>query len=77
MIGSDLFTDDLDQHLLPPPAVELPIKDPLPRAKVQPAVCHRDHRCASRPMTCKVQPVFAARFRWASALSLPVQLRWY
>jgi hypothetical protein len=64
----------LDQHPLPPPPVKTPgpaiqlTQDPLPGAKVEAAIGHRDHRCASRSMTCKVQPVFAARFRCASAL---------
>jgi len=33
MISSDLYTYDLDQHPLPPPAVELPVEDPLPGTK--------------------------------------------
>jgi hypothetical protein len=42
-----LLTDDFDQHPLPPPAVEFPVKDLLPRAKVEPPVgdCH-DHLAA-------------------------------
>ena len=36
-----LLTDDLDQHPLPPPAVELPVKDLLPRTKVQSPVGDR------------------------------------
>jgi hypothetical protein len=60
----------LDQHSLPPPAVKFAVKDPLPRAKMKAAVGHRNHRCASGPMICEVQPVSAARFRCALALSL-------
>jgi hypothetical protein len=33
MLSSDLFTNDLDQYPLPPPAVEFTIEDPLPGAK--------------------------------------------
>jgi hypothetical protein len=42
-----LFTNALDQHPLPPlpaVAVKLPVQDPLPGAKVEPAVGHRHHR---------------------------------
>ena len=46
MISSDLLPNDLDQHPLPPPTVKLAVKDPFPRAKVQPAVGHRDHNLA-------------------------------
>jgi hypothetical protein len=42
-------------------------EDPLPCAEIKPAVGHRHHRCASRPITCNVQLVSAARFRCASA----------
>jgi hypothetical protein len=35
-------------------------EDPLPRAKVESAIGHRDHRSASRTITCNVQPVCAA-----------------
>ena len=41
-ISSDLLPDNLDQHPLPPPSVKLPVKDPLPGAKVKPATGHRD-----------------------------------
>ncbi len=33
-----LLSDDLDQHALPTPAVELAVKDLLPWAKVQPTI---------------------------------------
>jgi hypothetical protein len=33
MASSDLFTDDLDQHPFPPPAVKLAVENPLPGAK--------------------------------------------
>ena len=33
MISSDLLTYDLDQHPLPPPAVEFAVENPLPGAK--------------------------------------------
>jgi hypothetical protein len=92
MISSDLFAYDsegmpvaLDQHPLPAPAIKFAVEDPFPRAKFEPAVGHRHHRYASRPTTCgvqpicaaEVQPVYAARFRCASALSSPVRLCWY
>ena len=32
-LDSLLLSDDLDQHPLPTPAVEFPVKDLLPRAK--------------------------------------------
>ena len=70
MIGSDLFTYDLDQHPLPPPAVKFPVKDPLPGAKVQAAVGHRDHHFAAH----HAQLVDAFRFRCASALYSSVRL---
>jgi hypothetical protein len=42
MLSSDLFTNDLDQHPLPPPPVKLPAKDLLPSVKVKPAIGHGD-----------------------------------
>jgi hypothetical protein len=52
---------------LPGQPFRLTLKDALPRAKIEPAVGHGNDRCASRPMTCEVQPVSVARFRCASA----------
>ena len=40
---SPLFADDLDQHAFAATAVELAIKNLLPRAEVEPAVRDRDH----------------------------------
>jgi hypothetical protein len=42
--NSLLLTDDLDQHALPTPAVELAVEYLLPRAKVEPPIgdCHDD-----------------------------------
>ena len=50
MISSDLFTNDLDQHPLPPAPVELAVEDPLPRAKVETAVGHRHHNFAAHDL---------------------------
>ncbi len=55
MISSDLFTDDLDQYPLPPAAVELAVRDPLPGAKVQPAVGHRDYNLAAHDLPFQVR----------------------
>ena len=46
--------DDLDQHPLPTPAVELPVEDPLPRAKVEPALGHRHHHLAPHDLAFQV-----------------------
>ena len=42
-----LLADNLDQHPLSPPPVKFTIKDPLPGAKIELAVRHRDHHLAS------------------------------
>ena len=62
-----LLADDLHQHALAPPAIELAVEDLFPRAESSlPLVMATT---TSRPMTC--------RFRCASALSSPVRLCWY
>jgi hypothetical protein len=58
-----LLPDDLDQHPFPPPAVELTAKDPLPRARIKPAVGHRDHHLA------------AHHLRSAAGFCCPLQVR--
>ena len=45
--GAYLLPYDLDQHPLPPPPVKLPVKDALPGAKIETAVCHGDHNLAA------------------------------
>jgi hypothetical protein len=55
MISSDLFTYDLDQHPFPPAAVELPVKDPLPGAKIEPAVGHRHDHLATHDLPLQVR----------------------
>jgi hypothetical protein len=55
MISSDLFTYDLDQHPLPPPAVELPVEDALPGAKVQPAAGDSNHHLAPHHLPLQVR----------------------
>ena len=54
--------DYLNQHPLPPPAVKLAVKDPLPCAEdfgefgeaVEPAVGHRHHRLAAHDLPLEV-----------------------
>ena len=50
----------LDQHPLAPPPVKLPVKDPLPGAKIEAAVGHRDHHFAAHALPlqlCQFSPV--------------------
>ena len=63
MLSSDLFSNNLDEHPLPPPPVKRPIKNLLPRPKVEPALRHRHHHLAPHHAQLRV----ALRFRWASA----------
>jgi hypothetical protein len=61
MISSDLLTYDLGQHPLPPPAVKLPVKDPLPGAKIETAVGYRDDDLAAHylPFQMRVRVILA------------------
>jgi hypothetical protein len=47
--------DDLDQHPLPPPAVKFAVEDPLPGAKIEPAVGHRNHNFAAHHLPLQVR----------------------
>ena len=53
-LGASLLPNDLDQHPLPPPAVELAVEDPLPRAKVEAAVGYRDDDLAAHDLSLQV-----------------------
>jgi hypothetical protein len=55
MVSSDSFTNDLDQHPLPSPAVKLPVEDALPRAEVETAVGHRDHHLAAHHLALQMR----------------------
>jgi hypothetical protein len=46
---------DLDQHPLPPPAIEFAVKDPFPRAKIELAVGHRNHHFAAHHLPLQVR----------------------
>ena len=50
-----LLADNFDQHPLPSPAVELPVENPLPGAKIKPAVGHRDHHLATHDLALQVR----------------------
>jgi hypothetical protein len=61
MVSSALFTNDLDQHPLPPPpvkthgpAIQL-TQDPLPGAKVQTTIGHRDHNLAAHDLALQMR----------------------
>src|SRR5262249_44140621 len=49
-----LFSDDLDQHSLGPPAVELAVEDLLPRAEVELALGYRHHDLAAHDLALVV-----------------------
>ena len=55
MARCDLLADDLDQHPLSPPPVKLPVEYALPRAKVEPAVGHRNHHLAAHNLPLQVR----------------------
>jgi len=53
--GSDAsLADDLDQHPLAPPPVELSVEDPLPRAEVELAARDRHHHLAPHHLALEV-----------------------
>jgi hypothetical protein len=59
-----LFTDDLDQNTLPALAVELAVKDLLPRAKVEPSVRDRhDDLAAHHAQLGELRPASGGRRR--------------
>ena len=53
--SASLLPDDLHQHALPPPAVELAVEDLLPRAEVQPAVGDRHDHLAAHDLALHVR----------------------
>jgi hypothetical protein len=55
LLYSGSLPDNFGQHPLPPPSIELAIKDPLPGAKVEAAVGHRDHRLAAHDLLLEVR----------------------
>jgi hypothetical protein len=75
--GSALLTDNLDQHPLPTPAVELAVEYLLPRAKVEPPIrdCHDDLAAHDLPLEVGISIVLASaivtvladRFVWGLA----------
>ena len=57
-----LLPDDLDQHPLPTPAVKFAVEDPLPGAKVESAIGHRDHNLAAHhAQHCELRSASCAR----------------
>jgi hypothetical protein len=48
--GPRSLSDNLDQNALPAPAVELTVKDQLPRAKVEPPVGDCHHHLAAHDL---------------------------
>jgi hypothetical protein len=50
-----LLPDKFDQHPLPPPAVELTVKDLLPGTRVEPAVGHCHHHLAAHDLALQVR----------------------
>ena len=60
-LDSLLITDDFDQNALPATAVELPVKDLFPRAKIQPAIGDGRHHLAAHdlPLEVGITVVFA------------------
>jgi len=56
-----LIPDDLDQHSLPPPTIELVVEDVLPRAKVQLSISYGDDNLAPHdlPLQMRVGVVLA------------------
>jgi hypothetical protein len=75
--GNTLIPNDLDQHSLPASAVEFAVEDPLPRAKVQTAVGHRNDDFAAHdpPLQMSIGMVLPRRcgckgFGW-SACAVP------
>ena len=83
MISSDLCTYDLDQHTLPPPAVKLPVENPLPGAKdfgelseaVEPTVGHRHHYLAAHDLPLQMCVGIVPSL--LSGHASPVRLCWY
>ena len=56
------LADDLDQHPLAPPPVELAAEDLLPRAEVELPARYRNNHLASHHLTLQVRvPVSASR----------------
>ncbi len=55
-----LFPNDLHQHPLPSPPIELPVEDLLPRPEVQPPFGHGDYDFSSHdlPLDMRVGVVF-------------------
>ena len=78
-----LLPDNLDQHPLPPPAVETPgsatqlTQDPLPRDEIETALCNGDHHLAPHhAQHCELRSASAAlqpSLPWASLAGAVVQ----
>ena len=54
-LDSLLITDDFDQNALPATAVELPVKDLFPRAKIQPAIGDGHHHLAAHDLALQMR----------------------